>query len=120
MRDPEYLLLDVRCLINTIKDPATRPLNGWFLLAHALANAVRDLDNTLSEGGELPEDWKVAQHQPKPQLGAKAACSAVLSIGDDDMDNIATMRCQLAAGHNGRHRELFFEGRAQVEWDEGA
>ncbi len=34
-------------------------------------------------------------------------CNAELHIGDDYVDNVATMQCQLEAGHEGPHKEEF-------------
>ncbi len=53
------------------------------------------------------------------------ACMIVLLIGDDnDGDNRATFRCQLAKGHAGKHRRRFArsgkdgrQGEVIIEWD---
>ncbi len=41
-------------------------------------------------------------------------CDAELHIGDDLGDNFATMKCQLHAGHNGPHQEIFKRGKTPV------
>ena len=44
-------------------------------------------------------------------------CDAELHIGDDFMDNHATMHCQLNKGHAGPHREKYdHDGPVVVTW----
>ena len=45
-------------------------------------------------------------------------CNAHLYIGDDYEDNCATMRCQLPAGHASRHKQVWRDGRCEVNWDD--
>ena len=47
-------------------------------------------------------------------------CNRRLGVLSDSGYETATFRCQGKPGHPGRHRESFFDGRAAVEWDEGA
>ena len=49
---------------------------------------------------------------PSRDIGGE--CNARLEIGDDYGDNVATMRCQLAVGHEGPHREEFVRGDKPV------
>jgi hypothetical protein len=47
-------------------------------------------------------------------------CNAWLVIPDDHGDNEATCRCQLPAGHQGRHREEWLRGEGnpvEVAWE---
>lgn len=43
-------------------------------------------------------------------------CNAHFHVGDNFGDNSATMRCQLAFGHQGDHRETWREGRVVLTW----
>lgn len=52
----------------------------------------------------------------KPK-SVEGKCNARLYIGDDHGDNSATMMCQLGPGHEGKHVEVWREGKAKVEWD---
>lgn len=54
-------------------------------------------------------------HEPKPNDPGK--CNAELHIADDYGDNIATMKCHLEPGHEGRHTEIWKSGLAKVEWE---
>jgi hypothetical protein len=53
------------------------------------------------------------------------ACTSVLLVDDDnDGDNRATIRCQLAEGHSGKHRRNLTrtgkdgrQGEVVIEWD---
>ena len=49
-----------------------------------------------------------------PPEDVDGQCNARLEIGDDYGDNCATMRCQLAPGHEGPHREEFERGGKPV------
>lgn len=47
-------------------------------------------------------------------------CNARLCIGDNFGDNHATMRCQKAPGHEGKHREVYKDrtcGEVVIEWE---
>lgn len=46
------------------------------------------------------------------------SCPATCEIADDYGDNHATMRCQLATGHDGPHREHFRGMRCLLLWHE--
>lgn len=52
---------------------------------------------------------------PKPD--EPGMCNAELHIADDYGDNVATMKCQLESGHEGRHVEVWRDGLAKVEWE---
>lgn len=54
-------------------------------------------------------------HEPRPNDPGK--CNAELHIADDYGDNIATMKCHLEPGHEGRHTEIWKSGLAKVEWE---
>lgn len=54
-------------------------------------------------------------HEPRPNDPGK--CNAELHIADDYGDNIATMKCHLEPGHEGRHTEIWKGGLAKVEWE---
>ena len=43
-------------------------------------------------------------------------CTATLIIGDDYGDNACTFHCQHPEWHSGRHREIFRNGKARIEW----
>jgi len=45
-----------------------------------------------------------------PPKNVEGECNARLSIADDYGDNAATMRCQLAPGHDGPHQETYDAG----------
>lgn len=50
-------------------------------------------------------------------------CNARLRIADDYGDNHATMRCTLAPGHEGKHREVYKSlrgGEVTIEWTRDA
>lgn len=63
---------------------------------------------------------KQRQLKRNPPVPVSTTCQETLEIGDDFMDNHATMHCELLPSHDGRHRETFFDGQAVVEWDTGA
>ena len=50
-------------------------------------------------------------------------CNARLSIGDDEGDNAATIRCKLPLGHDGQHQESYNAGyhgdvnNVTISWD---
>jgi hypothetical protein len=44
-------------------------------------------------------------------------CNAYCLIGDSFGDNEAIMRCQLAKGHEGPHRETFRNGTCVLTWE---
>jgi hypothetical protein len=44
-------------------------------------------------------------------------CNARLFVGDDYGDNTATFMCELDPGHEGKHREVFRDGTAVIEWE---
>lgn len=50
-----------------------------------------------------------------PASDVEGDCNARLFIGDDYGDNAATMRCDLALGHDGKHREK--NDRFEVTWE---
>jgi hypothetical protein len=55
-----------------------------------------------------------------PPKNVEGECNARLTIGDDFGDNVATMRCQLAPGHEGKHREVYksrVAGQVTIEWE---
>jgi len=55
-----------------------------------------------------------------PAKNVAGQCNARLTIGDDYGDNHATMRCQLAPGHEGKHRENYqsrISGQVTIEWE---
>lgn len=51
--DPNELLDELRALAEDVFDNGEDPL----VLADALATKLTELDDHLSKGGELPEDW---------------------------------------------------------------
>jgi len=54
-----------------------------------------------------------------PPQDVEGECNARLEIGDDYGDNVATMRCQLSPGHDGRHKEEYNSHgqKVIVTWD---
>jgi len=58
-----------------------------------------------------------------PPKDVEGECNARLSIGDDYGDNSATIRCQLAPGHDGPHQECYNAGyhgdvnNVTITWD---
>lgn len=52
-----------------------------------------------------------------PPIDVDGECNARLEIGDDYGDNVCTMRCSLAAGHEGPHTEQFDRsGPVVITW----
>ena len=50
----------------------------------------------------------------------EGGCNARLFLADDYGDNPCTLRCQLAPGHKGSHKEAFKRdtaGKVQITWD---
>jgi len=58
-----------------------------------------------------------------PPKDVDGECNARLSIGDDYGDNSATIRCGLAPGHDGPHKECYNAGyhgdvnNVTITWD---
>jgi hypothetical protein len=52
-----------------------------------------------------------------PPEDVEGECNARLLIGDDYGDNVCTLRCRLAPGHEGPHKEEFkSRGPVIVTW----